>query len=171
MLTKKKSDMAPGLLLKLSDILRYMIYELKSDFVPVENELKLLENYMALERIRYGEDAEIIFNVEGSFSGFRIAPMLLLPFVENAFKHGFGSKIDDRKIDIRLLFFEDSLNFRVKNNKDHVDNKGINPGGEGLKNVKKRLDILYKKNYSLKISNTDKEYEIELRLINAPDED
>ncbi len=87
-LTLKKSDAAPGVVLKLSGMMEYMLYDSDDTTVPLEREIQYLENYIELEKLRYGEHADIRFHTEGDTTGFTIAPLLLLPMIENAFKHG-----------------------------------------------------------------------------------
>ncbi|MCW0483960.1 sensor histidine kinase [Gaoshiqia sediminis] len=164
-LTLEKSDLAPELVLKLSDLMDYMLYKCNKPRVSLKSELEHLKNYMEIERIRYGEKLHVDFKTEGSVDQLEIAPMLLLAFFENAFKHGVSKSISNPFVRIRIWI--DGNNFRLnmvnrctpdtQNEEDYT--KGI-----GLKNVKKRLELLYPEHRLQVISQPDI-FEIDLQLI------
>jgi two-component system, LytTR family, sensor kinase len=166
-LTLDKSDKAPEVVLKLSDLLNYMLYECNEPYMLVTKEIILLENYLSLERIRYGEQLDLSFQVTGEIIGKRLAPMLLLPFVENAFKHGVSKVRKDAGVSILLDCSENILSFLVRNScamlPDH-DLAGYTEG-IGLKNVKRRLELLYPEKHKLELEQTDKEFSIQLMII------
>jgi len=156
-----KSDKLPDLMLKLSDLLRYSLYETSSVLVPLEKEIKYLENYISLEKIRLEDKTEIIFEVSGNVSTIKIAPMLFIVFVENAFKHGNFKNPKTRGI-IHLFSEKDKLIFHSKNeisnqNKDRV-------GGIGLENIKKRLELIYGENHELLIEKSEDIFEAILKI-------
>jgi two-component system, LytTR family, sensor kinase len=166
-LTLDKSDKAPEIVLKLSDLLNYMLYECNEPYMLVTKEIQLLENYLSLERIRYGDHLDLDFQVTGEITGKRLAPMLLLPFVENAFKHGVSKVRKNASIRIFLDIAGDTMNFSVRNSRSMLvvnDVSGYSEG-IGLKNVKRRLELLYPEKHQLTIEQTDDEYSIHLRII------
>lgn len=166
-LTLDKSDKAPEVVLKLSDLLNYMLYECNEPYMLVTKEIHLLENYLSLERIRYGEQLDLNFQVTGEIVGKRLAPMLLLPFAENAFKHGVSKVRKDANVSILLDCTGNILSFSVRNSRallpDH-DVAGYTEG-IGLKNVQRRLDLLYPEKHQLTLEQTDKEFSIHLKII------
>ena len=166
-LTLKKSENSPEVVLKLSELLSFMLYECNSRTVPLSKELKLIENYIALEKIRYDDRLTVSYETEGDINKNNIPPMLLLPFVENAFKHGTSDSIDDVWVNIHIKVEDRSLSLSVKNSngyntveKDEFEyQKGI-----GLKNVRRRLDLLYEENYTLETNDTEDQYSVALTI-------
>jgi len=166
-LTLKKSDNAPEVVLKLSELMNYMLYDANASQVPLEKEIQYIKNYIALEKIRYGKRVEINFDIRGEVTGKNIAPMLILPFVENTFKHGVSQEMESVWISIDLQVSEDEMVLKVENSKSPESTllsqkdyaKGI-----GLTNVKRRLELLYKNHYELKIFDEQDTYLIVLKL-------
>ncbi len=163
-----KSDKLPSLMLKLSDLLRYSLYETKESFVPLEKEIKYLENYIALEKIRLEEKSKIRFSKSGLITTTKIAPMLLIVFVENAFKHLSITKGKNSNVHVVLEVSVDKLVFKCVNT---IDNTGIEThdlekknSGIGLQNAKKRLKLMYPDKHNLTISKTQENYSVELIL-------
>jgi sensor histidine kinase YesM len=165
-LTKKKTDEAPELLLKLSEILRYMLYECESTTVPLKKEINIIEHYIALERLRHGSDLSCTFKKEGESFGLPVAPMLLLPFVENGFKHGVSKMADQKWIHITLLYKDGLLRFVVENSKVPVNGTTVNNADEGigLKNVRRRLELLYPDVHTLRIFDNTDHYTVVLEI-------
>lgn len=161
-----KSDKLPDLMLKLSDLLRYSLYETKEKFVPLNKEIQYLENYIALEKIRLEEETTIGLKVNNGIRNERIAPMLLIVFVENAFKHlEVNSK--GSLVDINLEIENNKMNFTCKNSFSENHSKNNLEKGEsgiGLVNAKKRLDLIYPNNYSLDVNTNDGFYTVHLTL-------
>ncbi|WP_298316561.1 sensor histidine kinase [uncultured Aquimarina sp.] len=163
-----KSEKLPDLMLKLSDLLRYSLYETKEMFVPLEKEIKYLENYISLEKIRLEDKADIQFNIEGIVSSAVIAPMLLIVFVENAFKHlgVLGNMKSKVLVDIEVG--ESLLVFQCVNTIDSLDinHNDLEKGksGIGLQNAKKRLDLMYPEKHQLQIVQQEDSYRVELTL-------
>ena len=163
-----KSDKLPNLMLKLSDLLRYSIYETGETFVSLEKEIAYLENYMALERIRLEDTTSIILNKKGDFKNLMIAPMLLIVFVENAFKHLSESDKHESRVDVSVEVKEDMLYFNCTNtSSSNSSNDQIEAGngGIGLQNAKKRLKLLYPDEHQLKINNDFNAYQVYLKLV------
>ncbi|MEL6811120.1 MAG: histidine kinase [Bacteroidota bacterium] len=163
-----KSDNLPQLMLKLSDLLRYSLYETKETYVPLEKEVTYLENYMSLEQIRLEDDTQIKFIKEGDLSSWQIAPMLLIVFVENAFKHLEAFQENKKEVAVRLGVKEDILSFSCENS---IDTKGLTSeniekgrSGIGLENVKKRLNLLYPDSHSLTIDKGQEAFSVQLTL-------
>jgi hypothetical protein len=168
-LTLEKSELASNLVLRISDLLDYMLYKCNQPKVDLQNELKHLQNYIEIEQLRYGERLQIEINYSGEAGNLQIAPMLLLPFVENAFKHGVSKQISQPYIrmnigiqDLQLqLFLENSFNGAAQKEEDY--SKGI-----GLKNVKKRLEMLYPEKYSLSVSNEETIFRVDFSILLEP---
>lgn len=166
-LTLKQSQDAPEVVLKLSDLLDYMLYECNADWVPLRKEIKLVEDYISLEKIRYGKRLEVSFDIRGEVEDKMIAPMLILPFVENSFKHGVSEELHQSWVSIDLAIRKESLTLKVENsksknggNEDRFDYKK----GIGLKNVRRRLDLLYEDGHDLNILDSEESFLVVLKL-------
>lgn len=153
-LTLKKSDLAPEIVLKLSDMMRYMLYECNERTVLLEKEMSYILNYIELEKLRHSNLTEILLDIDPRINEYRIAPLLLIPFVENSFKHGLQSSLERSYIHIKAEMIADELIFKVHNSKPE-NSPGLprpnKQGGVGLANVKKRLELMYPKSYKLTI--------------------
>ncbi|MET2985094.1 sensor histidine kinase [Aureibaculum conchae] len=167
-LSIEKSDKTPKIILKLSELMRYLLYETKRKRQSLEKEIMCLQNYLELESIRHGTDLEVNMDISGDISGKKIAPILLLSFVENAFKHGANKNIGKVKIDIDFKIKEDFLYFTIVNPTPADSNyqqRMDTSGGIGLKNVKKRLALGYRKDqYDLKIKNDNNLFTVKLKI-------
>ena len=164
-LTLQKSDNAPTMVLKLSELLDYMIYQSNTDFLPLQKEIEIIENYIALEKLRYGKRLSIRFQYSKNNNTLNIPPLILLPLVENAFKHGVRKNIQHSWITISLNNTEDRLHFLVENsNPKKANPKQDRKGGIGLQNVKKRLDMIYQDKYVLQINNLEDKYCVKLTI-------
>ncbi len=163
-LIRSKSDLAEPVTIKLSELMRYMLYESENAEIPLDKELTYLKNYVELQKVRFDEDVEINLNTEGVATSQIIEPMLMIPFVENAFKHGVGMVLNPI-IDISLKISEKELFFTVKNKiaPESADNKDVS-SGIGLKNVKRRLELLYPDAHHLEIQNTEGWFIVNLNL-------
>ena len=161
-LAYQRSETTPEAILKLSEIMRYMLYECNDNKVDLSRELQYLQNYIDLQKIRFGNRAFIDFKIEGKVRNQKIVPLLLIAFIENAFKHGVAN---DDAYPIRMLITLDDehLHFYIQNKK-HSNNRDA-VGGIGLANVKRRLDLLYPGKYNLDIRDKDDMYTCELSLI------
>ena len=163
--TLEFSPKSPEIVLKLSALLRFMIYESNTPKISLVKELDLLEDYISLEKLRYGERLDLSVCVTGDIEKYQIAPLLLLPFLENAFKHGTSRQIDQCWISLNLSQEGSLMKFKLINSIDPVDNHiPSRPGGLGLENIIKRLEILYKGNYSLSTQKLEEVYMVNLDL-------
>ncbi|MEP1306930.1 MAG: histidine kinase, partial [Balneola sp.] len=149
--------------MQLSELMRYQLESSKKDSVVLKEELEFIENYLLLEEKRLSNRCTIEFSIDGDLLGLKIAPMLLIPFVENAVKHGAQSTNEQSKIDVSVALKNSSLHFRVVNSKPSVVSAS-NRKGMGLENVKRRLNLLYPKSHVLEIDETDKEYRLNLSI-------
>lgn len=164
-LTLKKSPNAPDIVLKLSSLLDYMLYHTNAKYVLLEKEINILENYLDLEKLRYGDRLELNYNVIGDISGYNIAPLTLFPFIENAFKHGASKDSTAPKINITIITEKEQLILKVANS---INNNKVAETGEsnglGLKNIKRQLDLVYPHNHNLDITANHNNFAIELTL-------
>ena len=159
------AEEASAAIMKLSDIMRYMLFDSDTRFVPLSKEITYLESYVSLQKIRFRDPDFVKFEVRGSERNRMIAPMLLIPFVENAFKH--GAKEQDRTgISIFISSENNLLEFEVVNSlsPDSPVSKDITKG-IGLTNVIRRLDLLYKDRYQLTTSTENNKFRVHLRII------
>jgi two-component system LytT family sensor kinase len=166
-LSLEKSDEAPEVISKLSDILDYILFRCNEQFVPLDSEVDMLNNYIALEKLRYGKRLNISFEYNGEV-GAHIAPLLLLTFVENSFKHGVNQEIKEARIKIELSAIKGDINFIIENTKPLSVNGKYNRQDResiGLKNIKTQLNILYPKTHILVINEDEKNFSIALNLI------
>lgn len=167
-LTLKHSDLAPDAVLKLSNILRFGLYESQKQKVPIEDDIQFVRDYIELEKLRLGERTDIKLEVEGNTFGKMIEPFLFINFIENAFKHGANPTLGKSYIHIRYELDEvnKQLIFSISNNKPAVLNnlEKDKIGGIGLKNVKTRLNILYPNRHELKIAELPDAYQVTLKL-------
>jgi len=169
-LSLQKSDSAPEMLVKLSEILQYILYECDGPFVPLEKEITLLKNYTDLEKIRYSKRLEMTWKIPSESPDIPVAPMILLPFVENAFKHGLSRKREKAGIVMELLVYDEIIEFYVKNDKPALRGQAGDSGkhGLGLVNVKQRLDLIYPGRHKLDVNETDTYYAVRLVIDTKP---
>ncbi|SMD37294.1 Histidine kinase [Reichenbachiella faecimaris] len=151
-------------LLELSDLLSYMLYECNVDRISLKKEIELIENYINLERLRYSERLELQFHTDGEIEDASIAPLILLPFVDNCFKHGAGDSMAECFVHFTLTVKDGVLFLNLKNS---VDNSGHRPqehSGIGLPNTRKRLEGEYPDRYELEIKDAPDLYEVKLTI-------
>ncbi len=165
---KEKAIKTADSVQRLGDMMRFMLYENNNDFIPLGLELSYIENYIDLQRNRL--DIVNVSNIKISLpidnSGYSIAPMLLLPFVENAFKHGFNGG-GGSWIDISLVYTQKGIEFEVRNSLESIEKYshiGKEYSGIGIKNVQERLEILYPAKHCLKVNDGFKEFTVYLSL-------
>jgi len=156
----KKAEETPEMILKLSNLLDYLLYQADKPFVLLSEEIAHIKDYITLEQMRFNDTLDITFKTHNINEEQKIAPMLLLPFVENSFKHGV-IKNGVLKINIELFYNKDSILFSVTNTSKNLE---ITSRGIGLDNIKKRLDLLYPNQYSVKINDEASSYKVELIL-------
>ncbi len=166
-LTLKKSDLAPEIVLRLSEMMRYMLYESNEKEVSLEMEIKNVINYIELERLRQGERFQINFDIQGTAKQQKIAPLMFIPFLENSFKHGIDNHIKSGYVNAQLILDDALVSLDIKNSKPQAIKPQINKnksGGIGLENVKRRLKILYPGKHVLKINDASDTYHVELEI-------
>ena len=164
-LTLIKSEKTSDVVLKLSDLLDYMIYKSNDEFVPLSKELEILDGYIELEKMRYNERLDFNYEIVGETHAHSIAPLILLPFIENCFKHGASNDRTKPVIHIQIEVSADFLNFTAINT---VSTEQIQDGpgqeGIGLVNVKRRLELIYPNQHELKVIKRDNQFTVELKL-------
>jgi hypothetical protein len=162
-LSLEKSDETPDSILKLGAMMRYVFNEATHDLVPLANEISYIKNYIELQQLRFGESVDVSFEVKGSVEHKKIAPLLLIPFVENAFKYGVNAE-EDSKIFIEISCHEKDLILYVYNHKVTIRTKIGEPSGLGISNTKTRLNLLYPGKHRLTITDNPKNFEVKLEL-------
>lgn len=157
-----KNEKTPEMILQLSELLDYILYQTKKPTVKLQEEINHIKNYIELEKKRFQEALEIDIYIEKINREIQIAPMLLLPFVENSFKHGKDAE-GKLRIKISMKFISDFLIFEIENSKDAEasisEEKGI-----GLQNIKRRLELIYPKNFEMKTENNRHSFKASLKL-------
>ncbi len=142
-LTLTASPEAPALINKLSGMIRYILNECNQPLVPLEQEITMLRDYIDLEKIRYGEQIDIKINMPTGCEGKWIAPLLMIPFVENSFKHGASKMVRKSFLNVHISVVENILQFHIVNNIPESQEQANTRGNIGIRNVRKRLEILY----------------------------
>jgi two-component system, LytTR family, sensor kinase len=158
-----ESPAAPAALKKLSALLRYIIYECNRPMVKLDKEIKMIKDYIDLEKIRYGENFNLSFQIQGNANNKMISPLLLIPFLENSFKHGASQMLTHPWVGIDITIGEEVIHFNVANSKPALVNNNVTKG-LGLKNVKKRLAILYPATHSLDITDDMMSFSVALKI-------
>jgi LytS/YehU family sensor histidine kinase len=161
-LARKKSDQTPEVVMKLSKILRFMLYETKKSYINIGDEIKMLDDYIELEKIRYNGRLIIHFLKEVDNDSQPISPLLLLPFVENAFKHGASESRFESSIFIELKLQDSMLWFNIENTKESVENDDVTEN-IGLSNVKRQLELMYN-DYHILVKNKTAFFKVDLRI-------
>ena len=162
-LTLEKSDVAPSVVLKLSDIMQYVLYEVREPQIRLYDEIKYIQNYIDLERLRYGDRVNSNTEIKGEIDNIMVPPLLFLPFIENCFKHGVK---DNDKIEVTISFENvknEYLIFKVENSFDQLPKINLNKG-IGIKNVKRRLELIFKNDFELNSVIAKKQYRVELKI-------
>jgi len=160
------SPTTPEVILRLSDLMRYMLYESNDSTVPIKKELTCIKNYIELQKLRSGTEASISYDFTGKIEDQRIAPLLFLPFIENGFKHGVKGETLGGFINIRIELDDKELYFSIENNKGLVDEVEKEQGkGIGLQNAKRRLELIYPDRHLLEIEDKENIYRVKLKLI------
>lgn len=166
-LTIEKSDKAPEIILRLSDMMRYLLYQTKNHEQSLKKEIECIQNYLELERIRYGDQVRVKMQIEGDPDTKTIPPMLLISFIENCFKHGASKSLQPTDIHINFDIREDLIYFRATNTlpSETAKSPDANKEGIGLKNAKKRLELSFTPGtYELNNFIKDQEYTVTLKI-------
>ncbi|MFA6246702.1 MAG: histidine kinase [Mucilaginibacter sp.] len=167
-LSLNNSPKSPELILGLSGILRYMLYECSADEVPLEKEIFMMQQYVNLEKLRYEDRIDINFNISGSLKNKQIAPLIILPFIENAFKHGASETTGQVWVNIDIAVRDNWVKLKVSNNNPTKEASGEGGAGIGLSNVIKRLNLLYPGTHYLKIMDEEDTFLIVLDVELSP---
>jgi len=162
-LSRQQSPETPDVVMQLSELMRYQLESSKKDTVLLKEELEFIENYLLLEEKRLSKRCTIEFSIKGDLLNLRIAPMLLIPFVENAVKHGAQSTNEQSKIDISVAVKNTNLYFNVTNSKPSIVSESKRKG-MGLENVRRRLNLLYPNSHALKIDDIENLYRVNLSI-------
>jgi len=163
-LSVEESEKTSEGIAKISELLRSVLYDCNEVEISLEKEIKLIKNYIDLEKMRYGDRLHLQFSVNGVLEEMKIAPMLLFTFVENCFKHGSRNDPENPYIKINLAGSEKRMVFEAENSKPgniESDTNSVS-GGIGLANVKKRLEIIYGENYDLELKNEKRSFKVRL---------
>lgn len=161
-----KKDQAPAMLIKLSEMLRYMLYECNDEWVPLEKEITYINNYIELQQLKTEKPQCIVINFDGADNETLIPPLLLIPFIENSFKH---SRIEDIKkgwVAMHLDSSDKHIHFSITNNIPSLPMTKDESNGIGLENVRRRLELLYPDKYELKIDESQQEFSVILKIRN-----
>ncbi|HEU4902833.1 MAG TPA: histidine kinase, partial [Flavisolibacter sp.] len=161
--TQSTSPAASTLIMGLSDILRYMLYECNQPLVPLEKELKMIDDYIAMEKVRYGNRLELHVGFPEEAKNFVIAPLLLLPFVENCFKHGISNILDQPWLNLQVSITGNVMTVQLVNSKPPGESPAHQPG-LGIENVQRRLQLLYPGKHELVITNEEEVFIVNLKL-------
>jgi len=162
-LAKDKSDLAPESILRLSKILRFMLYETGGDYISIEQELKIIDDYIALEKLRYDDSLRVNFNYDIEDMKQALTPLLLIPLVENAFKHGVSETRGEPFVDIHLSIRNRHLLFLIKNSSERFAvEDGVNEN-IGLPNLRRQLELLYT-DYTLTVQQGESVFTTTLKI-------
>lgn len=168
--TKRKSPESPKIVVGLSELLRFMIYESRVELIPLDQEILLLKNYIGLEKIQYGNELDVSFTYSGDIENKLIRPLMLLPLVENSFKQGDRHEFGQRWVSLDIHVEGNNLKFRLSNSSDAVEDANGSPmlkEEAGVENVKKRLELLYPQRHTLIIRKEPgmKYFSLDLELV------
>src|SRR5687768_13850573 len=162
-LAREKSDLAPESILRLSKILRYMLYEAGGDYIAIEQELKIIGDYIALEQLRYDDSLRVNFNNDIEDMRQAMPPLLLIPLVENAFKHGVSETRGMPYVSIHLSVKNRHLAFVVKNSTEEFPAEHSIKESIGLKNLRRQLELLYT-DYHLSVNKGESVFTATLKI-------
>ena len=160
-----QSPQAGILVKKLSGMLSYMINECNEKLVPLEKEISLIQDYMALEKVRYGKRLMMDVEIHGDFENKFIAPLLMIPFIENSFKHGTSQMLRHPWIKLEIITINNQLFFKLSNSKPSLTGSNKMNKGIGMLNVKKRLQLLYPGKHELDIQSTDENFIVNMQIL------
>lgn len=161
-LVEKDSKKARTLILKLSDMMRYSIYEGQKEEVPLEEEISYLKNYIELHQMRYHKEIQVDFNAQIQNGDYKVMPLLFIILLENAFKHGVENLIHDSFVEVNIEAKQDEIYFEVVNNFENASPQ--TPSGIGLKNLKRRLELMYQNRHTLSFSIVNDVYKAQLSI-------
>ena len=160
---QQSGDTAP-MIAKLADAMRYVIYESANRKVTLKNEIEFLKNYVSIERMRYDSRITVNFDAQGIKDEVMIEPLLLLPVIENVFKHGVSNEMSSGFVEITIMLNENQLTLQTKNSVPVFKGKSVNDAGIGMKNARERLALLYPGRHSLVVNEEQGTYEVILTI-------
>ncbi len=163
-LARKKDDRTEETVLRLSQLLRFMIYECNEALIPLDKECQMIRDYLSLEEVRFQDKLDLKLEMEVDQYDYQIPPLLLLPLVENAFKHGLSESRMKAWIEVVLRAQEGKLCFQVKNSIEGEPTPEDNSSGLGLQNLRRQLELLYPNEHQLSISSDESSFEVELHI-------
>ncbi|MES2132010.1 MAG: sensor histidine kinase [Bacteroidota bacterium] len=158
-----KSDKTPDAIVKLSGMMRYVLHHNDEKLVPLEKEIDYISNYIELQKMRLSPAIKLSYSCDAETTGKKIAPLMLIPFIENAFKHGVNSE-ENSDIEIKITSCESYVLLVVTNNCVPTNNNTLNKSGLGIENTKQRLDLIYPENHTLTISQKNNCFTVNLLL-------
>jgi two-component system, LytTR family, sensor kinase len=163
-----KSDITPSIVLKLSDLMSYILYDCSTETVLLNKEIDFIKNYIELEKIRLEEDFKVSFKLVKT-EGCYTAPLLFVPLIENAFKHGIGTQPETKSINLLIDGSNDQVHFKLENTKGKTSNlkKNSTKGGIGIENVKKRLELLYPDKHEFRITNSETAFIVDITIVTS----
>jgi two-component system, LytTR family, sensor kinase len=159
-----KDEAAADSVILLSDLMKYILYNSNIAEIELEKEIRFLRSFVDLEKLKESRNVKIKFSEEGDFSDYRIAPLILVNYLENAFKHGGNSFEEIFLIDIEIRLKNETLYFKIENDYLEHENKSLKESGIGIENTRKRLELLYPKKHSLKVSKDNKKFLVEVEI-------
>lgn len=162
-LSLQKSDSTPEAIQKLSAMMRYVLTEANNNFVPLQKEIDYIKNYIDLQQLRFGNEVKLNYSIWGDSTNKTIAPLILISFIENAFKYGLNAA-EDTNIKIVINMYESRLEMLVINNKVTVLVNDENRSGIGIGNTRSRLELVYPYAHELTISETDKQFTVRISI-------
>ncbi|MET0637891.1 MAG: sensor histidine kinase [Chitinophagaceae bacterium] len=158
----ERSSKTPGLILKLSSLLNYMLYDCKADEVRLSKEVEVMKDYIELEKERYGNKIDISWNAEGEMAENFIAPLIMIPILENSFKHGLSEQIEKPWLSVDISVRQNTLHCKIANSKN--ESVPYNKNGIGLNNVKKRLEFIYTGRHEFKVHDEGNFFVVSIRI-------
>jgi sensor histidine kinase YesM len=163
--TLENSPKSPEIVMKLTELLQFMIYKSNAPKIPLKKEIKLLQNYISLEELRYGERLDMSVKISGNIEYYQISPLLLLPFLENAFKHGTSKQLSQCWISMNISLENSVMKFNLANSiEPDSEEEQTKKGGLGLQNVKRRLELLYKDKYSFEAQKLNNAFFVNIEI-------
>lgn len=162
--TQLESPKGSKMIMNLSDILRYILYEGQKPLVPLQQELMMITEYVNLEKVRYGNKLDVHVLTPDKMDDIYIAPLLLIPFVENCFKHGTSNVLENPWINLTIELRDTTLVIKLMNGKAPLNGNGQSKPGIGIYNVRQRLELLYKDKYDLQIREDEEVFVVDLRM-------
>lgn len=157
------SEKTAPAVMKLSHIMRYILTETQTEQVPLEKEIDFIKNFIDLQLVRLTDKVNVKFSIDGNIANKQIAPLLFIPFIENAFKYGVSTK-ENSEIEILLSVVNNQILFHVSNTIVHAENLYNGTTGIGINNVKRRLELSYPKQHSLKVGQFDNQFKVDLEI-------